>query len=574
MKEPQNAADDGILLPWDATMGVEGVPVTGPSVLQRRPVEGATTAAADAMTAAASTEPACFGDLHLDQVVATITLGREAYELTPYFHAPLSDPDDVAYRHEVFFDLADEARRAVIAGFGRDMRLVREQRTRAAALNDPRQGWRVYLDAALTYCAAVSRLARGLAEHPPRSRGLRALARYVDQYTSEAAFSSLQTEATRIEGALDAVRYQLTVEQDRVVVRRATDAPDDGAAIARAFARFGGDDASVDDASVGAASVGAASGERFSGRRGSQHHRQHRPVRRDDPAMNQIESAVLERVARLHPAAFSALEAFADRFRSYLEPVLATFDREVQFYLATLDYVARFERAGLPFCYPSVSAEDKAVRARDAYDAALAHGLLAGGGSVVCNDFELRAQERIFVVTGANQGGKTTFARTFGQLHYLAALGCPVPAREAALFLFDQVHTHFEQEEDVRTLRGKFQDELMRMHALLEHTTDRSVVILNEALTATTSHDAALVGRQVLSRLLENDVLGVWVTFIDELAALDPAVVSLVCGVDPDDPARRTFELRRRPADGRAHAIAIARAHRLTYAELRRRLST
>ncbi len=538
----------GSLLPWTETMGREGVAVTGPSVLQRRPVEVPTGAAAQQAAAAAPTEPTCFCDLHLDQVVATITAGREAYELTPFFHAPLADPDDVTYRHEVFFDLADDARRTVIAGFGRDMRLVREQRTRAAALTDPRQSWRVYLEAALTYCSAVSRLASGLADHPPASRALSDLAAYLHRYTGDEAFTALQAEAARIDAALGAVRYQLTVEQDRVVVRRASEAPDDGAAIARTFARFGAE------------------------RNGAEPRRRRREYRRDDPAMNQIESAVLERVARLFPDAFGALEAFAKRYQAYLEPVVATFDREIQFYLATLEYVARFERAGLPFCYPSVSANDKAVRARDAYDAALAHGLLAGGGSVVCNDFELRAQERIFVVTGANQGGKTTFARTFGQLHYLAALGCPVPAREAALYLFDQVHTHFEQEEDVRTLRGKFQDELLRMHDLLEHTTDRSIVILNEALTATTSHDAALVGRQVLTRLLEHDVLGVWVTFIDELASLDPAVVSLVCGVDPDDPARRTFELRRRPADGRAHAIAIARAHQLTYAELRRRL--
>jgi len=355
----------------------------------------------------------------------------------------------------------------------------------------------------------------------------------------------LVADIGRVTGLLGDVQYCVNIKGNRVTVTRYDGEADYSAEAGQTFATFA--EHAVKDYRIGFRSF---------------------------PEMNHVEERILELVARLFPEVFQALDEFCARHDRYIDKKIRAFDREVQFYAAYQDFFAPMKAAGLEFCYPAVSAGSRQISAEGAFDLALAAKLMPRASAVVGNDFHLEGPERIFVVTGPNHGGKTTFARMFGQLHYLASLGYPVPAREASLFLPDRVFTHFEREEDLATLRGKFEDELVRIRGVLEEATGDSVLVMNESFASTTLRDALFVGERVLEHMTATGLLDVYVTFVDELTSLNEACVSMVATVVPDNPAERTYELVRKPADGLAYAAAIAGKYRLTYQQLRDRLAS
>lgn len=489
-------------------------------------------------------QPACFRDLNLDQVVEAVVVGRDEYGLTPFFYLPLRSVEDVAYRHEVFHDLESEDVRRTLKAFGEQMHRVRSFLTLARKQHYAPEKRRWFLDAASGYCSAVVDLTRGLRELEPSSEALRLASEYLDDYVAGESFTSLDADADAVRAGLDEVIYTLRINGSRVSVARYDDQPDFGDEIEDLFERF---------------------------RQGQvESHRLKVP---DRGSMDHVEAQIASLVARLFPREFEALETFCSRHEGFLDRTVTAFDREAQFYLAWADHIERISATGGAFSCPSVSDESKAETVEDAFDLALAAKVGREQGQLVRNGFRLDGDERLLVVTGPNQGGKTTFARMFGQLHYLASLGVPVPARSARLFLADRVFTHFEREEVVGSLRGKLDDELIRIRDLLQEATPRSVVVLNEMFSSATLADALDLGTDILTQLIERGCLGVCVTFIDELSRLGDATVSMVAQVSPDDPAVRTYRVIERPADGRAYAWAIAKKYGLSYDQLRERLA-
>jgi DNA mismatch repair ATPase MutS len=486
-----------------------------------------------------------FADLNLDQVLDSMKAGREEYELGAFFSILLHDVDAVHYRHEVMRDLEQPSVLEAVTAFGNQMHTMREQLAQADKLYYQRQQQAWFLDAVMAYCDAVRALSRRLDRSEIRSSGFQGFRDHVAAYVRSEPYTSLWAEAERVKRLLAGVRYSVHIRGDRVTVGRYQGEPDYSADVLATFERF---------------------------KQGAAH--DHRARLSAFVDMNHVEARILDLVAALNPEAFGALEAFCARHGGYVDPTIATFDREVQFYLGYLDLIQPMRAAGLEFCYPRVSTRSKRERVVSGFDLALAVKLVRAGSTVVCNDVELREGERVLVVTGPNQGGKTTFARMFGQLHHLAALGLPVPGREARLLLPDRVFAHFEREEDIRTLRGKLEDELVRIREVLREATGRSVLVMNESFTSTTLADARYIGEEVLRQVIDAGVLGVYVTFVDELSSLDEATVSMVATVDPADPAVRTYEIVRRPADGLAYAGALAERYGLARESVKRRVAS
>jgi hypothetical protein len=487
--------------------------------------------------------PECFHDLNLDRIVGDVVAEWQEYDLAPFFHSGPLALDVILYRNEVMRDLDGAPVLSEVETFSGRMRAMRQRLRTAAGLDYRYERERWFLDAVREYCEGVEALAAALSSLDPRSRGMTALRRYLETYVTSPTFRELTGSVAALLRDLRSIRYRLLINGATITVLPRGDEEDYTESLDATFGRFRQDTPAP--------------------------HRVSAPM---PGLLNHIEAQVLDGVAGLYRDVFAALDAFAARHASFADATLTRFDREVQFFVAYRAYIDRLRHGRLQFCYATLSTASKAESATDAFDLALAAKIGARG--VVTNGFALHGLERLLVVTGPNQGGKTTFARMYGQMHYLAGLGLPIPGAHARLFLADRVFTHFGREESVESLQGRLQTDLVRIRAILDQATSASVVILNEIFASTTLEDALFLSRKIMAGLSRREMLGVVVTFLDELASFDAATVSLVATVDPDDPAARTFRVERRPAEGFARALAIAAKHRVTYDQLRERLHT
>ena len=152
--------------------------------------------------------------------------------------------------------------------------------------------------------------------------------------------------------------------------------------------------------------------------------------------------------------------------------------------------------------------------ARRLYDPGLQ---LRTDGPVVTNDLEADGKALI-LVTGANRGGKSTFLRSVGLAHVMAAAGMFVAAAELTTAARTGILTHFTEDEDTTHTSGKLDEELRRMSAVADVMGAHSMLLCNESFQSTNEREGSGIARHVIDAATEADVTVVIVTHLHELA--------------------------------------------------------
>ena len=478
--------------------------------------------------------PDCLSDLRLDRVFDRFLNREENRNLAGWFYTPLKDEAVVRSRQAVFRDLKLPGLGEALTGFSRQIGELSilaksdsapggRELTRGRILRDAEQ-----------YSAALEQLNTLLADFPLRSPGLRDFRAYLNTCVSGPAFTGFREETAALRREFDSLNYCMLIRGRTVRVRKYDREESLTEEVRRCFEKFSGPPEKKD---------------------------------RPEPAgAEHVEGQLLRCLSGVYPKEFSHLERFCSGAASFYDRKILRFAKEIRFYLVWISCIGPVWAAGLPFCCPEISDSGCRVCAEGVYDLALAQKT---GGKIVTNDFALNAPERMIVVTGPGRGGKTTFARAVGSLHYLASLGLPVPARSASLLLTDGIYCHFPRPENLSSLSGKLQEELERLKSQLDSAGPGSLMIINDIFTSTTPEDAVMLCGRMMDRIAASGAEAVIVTCIEEAAKYGPEAVSMRSCSDSGEP----FRIRRSLPDSRADARSEARRYGLTYEQLMERIA-
>lgn len=202
----------------------------------------------------------------------------------------------------------------------------------------------------------------------------------------------------------------------------------------------------------------------------------------------------------------------ADELKGFMEEFSTFFDRlkyQMGFYLASVQLVRQLERFELEWCYPTVCDRND-LEFEELKECVMGMGIQA---KVVGNTCSFEKKD-LLIVTGANQGGKSTFLRSIGIAQVMLQCGLPVTARAFSSGLFPKIFVHFTRREDSEMNSGRLDEELGRMSKIIDEIGDDSLILLNESFATTTEKEGSVIAYDIIKALSEAGVRILTVTHL------------------------------------------------------------
>ncbi len=273
------------------------------------------------------------------------------------------------------------------------------------------------------------------------------------------------------------------------------------------------------------------------------------------------------------------LTSLVRRLREVLSKYAAVSIREVSdlipellYYVRWAEYYEKLQGEGWTFCRPeALEASDRVMEARGFYNLRLT--LVESPAGTVRNDLDFSAEGRVYLLTGANRGGKTTVTQAVGQMFLMAQGGLYVPAERFTYTPVDGIYTHFPADEDKTQDLGRLGEECQRFRELFQRCTDRSLMLLNESFSTTSFEEGRYIATDAVRAVLRKGLRCIYNTHMHQLAkdlteSDAPEFRGALSLIVRSEGHQRSFRIEVAPPEGSSYARDIAEKYGVTYEEL------
>lgn len=244
---------------------------------------------------------------------------------------------------------------------------------------------------------------------------------------------------------------------------------------------------------------------------------------------------------------------------------------EFMYYIRFAEFVSKYREKGYSFCEPQVLDSDRNdMDAQGLYNLKLALNSMPME-DIVCNDLIFDKAHTIYILTGANRGGKTTLTQAVGLMYVLAQGGISVPASSFSYKPVDCIYTHFPADEDKTMDLGRLGEECVRFKEIYTECTSDSLLLLNETFSTTSFEEGYYIARDSVRALMKKDVRTIFNTHMHKLASdademnkdgNSSMVSSLIMR---SDEGKRSFKVEIALPEGSSYARDIAEKYGVTY---------